>query len=242
LQTLFSRALVAAMFVAACAHTHAEFRPDEGRHPCDPSGPEVARYVEPADLDAWLLPDELALRGKCWKQPTSSPDFSVQDRVRNLSRALEAGFDCSGACRPMRAALPRLDESHDLEDETLQRECAAAAGKLGAAIRVGCQHVCLVERRKLAARAIFARVMAGLYAFARKPFGSGPDEFDGAVRNRWTAAKLPLPPRRFHLRVRTNQDTMSAEGTLYPGGPTLRLELTKTDTGCGASDWTVLPW
>jgi hypothetical protein len=234
----------ALLVLAACAHHHAEeassdYVPDSRReHPCDPKGAEVARYVEPAALERDLSPDELALRGECFDHHTESmyrprtPDELSMDLMRDV---LSGGRECTGVCAPMNKALPDLDDKHDLEDETLQRECTAAAAKLEAKIRGGCRHVCLVERRKLASKAIFARTMRGLFTFAR----GLPD--GGDARQAWTAANLPLPPRRFRLEIVPGKE-MRADGAFYSGGPPLRLRLVEGNAGCGQSQWTVDTW
>lgn len=226
-----------ALLLTACLHnTVAPTEPEE-HHPCDPRGADVARYAEPEELETALFTDERTLRGECRTEPVDARFDTVSETVTALTR--EVGSEtCTGACEPMRGALPVLDTTHDLEDNTLQRECTAATAKLGAELRAGCRHVCIVDRRRLASKAIFARVMSGLFAFAsRLPAANADDE---AVRRTWHDAGRPLPPKRFHLSA--DPTTMSADGTFYPGGPALKLRLMLGDAGCGRTSWTVLPW
>ncbi len=240
--------LVAVLALAACARGHAEVASDydpheERNHPCDPKGADVAQYAEPPALEHELFPDELALRGKCIDEPERRDmTRNARELAMDLTRdVLSSRRECDGICEPMRAALPELDEKHDLEDETLQRECTAAVGKLDARVRGGCRHVCLVDRRRLASKAIFARIMMGLYTFEAKVPAATYD--DAQVRRLWTEEKLPLPPRRFHLATTIGKlTTMTAEGAFYPGGPLLRLRLVEGDAGCGQSQWTVDKW
>ncbi len=237
------RRLAASLVLAACAHHDVESREPREQHPCDPKGADVARYADPEPLAHELFPDELALRGKCEEEP-SSRDMtrSAREVAPELTREVIAGRrSCDGVCEPMRASLPELGEKHDLEDETLQRECTAAVAKLDERVRGACRHVCLVDRRKLASKAIFARTMQGLDAFEDKLPSASAD--DAQVRRMWTDAKLALPPRRFHLATTVGESpTMSAEGAYYPGGPLLRLRLVRGNAGCGYSQWTVDTW
>jgi hypothetical protein len=83
--------------------------------------------------------------------------------------------------------------------------------------------------------AIFARTMLGLFSFEKQRPPLGAD-----AHKAWLAAKLPPLPKRFRLTV--EKDTMSADGTMYPGGPPLRLRLVEGDAGCGQSQWTVDRW
>ncbi len=227
----------------ACAHHDVEAREPEERHPCDPKGADVAQYQEPAELDGALFPDELALRGKC-DEERSQRDMtrSAQEVSRSLAReVLSDHRSCDGVCEPMRASLAPLDDKHDLEDETLQRECTTAVGKLAEKVRAGCRHVCLVDRRRLASKAPFARVMGGLDWFeAKLPANAAGD---AEVRAMWTRESLPLPPRRVHLAITSGEEhTMTAEGAFFPGGPPLRLRLVYGAAGCGLYQWTVDAW
>lgn len=229
----------AAIFIAlaACAHREAEAEYPREEHTCDPKGAEIAQYREQPDLERELFADEIELRGSC---PRTTHDVvwgidAIMDKVERESTTPE----CSGACQPMREALPAMDHAHDLEDETLQRECTIAVTKLDAKIRSGCRHVCLVERREQASKAIFVRVMRGLWAFREKLTKSkcGDEE----VRHMWRASGLPLPPKRFVLAT-TETPAMTAEGAFYPGGPHLRLQLLEEDAGCGQAQWGVNRW
>jgi hypothetical protein len=159
--------------------------------------------------------------------------------MEDVERESMTPADCSGACRPMREALPAIDRAHDLEDETLQRECTNAVTKLDAKIRAGCRHVCLVERREQASKSIFARVMRGLWAFDGKL--EKTKLADAEVRRMWTTAGVSLPPKRFVLGT-TDEPAMTAAGAFYPGGPQLRLKLSVQDAGCGATAWGVNTW
>jgi hypothetical protein len=166
-------------------------------------------------------------------------------RPREMADAVERQAhqrrSCSGVCEPFRAALPQLDDQHDLEDETFQRECTTAVAGIDAKVRGECRHVCLVERRLEGARLLFARVMRGLYTFESKLPNAA--QGDDGVRRSWTDAKLPLPPRRVRLATTIGAEpTMTAQGALYPGGPALRLRLARGDAGCGATEWTVERW
>jgi len=132
-------------------------------------------------------------------------------------------------------SLPPLGDAHDLEDETLQRECTVAVTKVDPKLQAQCRHICLVDRRELASMAIFARTMLGLWSFKdHRP----PQSAD--AHKTWLDAKLPPLPKRFRLTI--EKDTMSADGTMYPGGPPLRLRLTEGSAGCGQSEWTVDRW
>jgi hypothetical protein len=233
----------ALLALAACAHGHAEAREPEERHPCDPNGADVAQYQEPAELDDALFPDELALRGKCDEERSSRDTTRNPQEVSiNLARqVLSNRRTCDGVCEPMRSSLAPLDDKHDLEDETLQRECTTAVGKLDERVRAGCRHVCLVDRRRLASKALFARVMGGLFWFEAKLPGKAAG--DAEVRAMWTSESLPLPPRRVRLAITSGKEnTMTAEGAFFPGGPPMRLRLVYGDAGCGLYQWTVDAW
>ncbi len=228
--------------LVACARHDAEAEyPREERHPCDPKGADVARYEDPP-IDDELFPDELALRGKCDEQPmTRDMTRRVHETVDAVEAHARGHRSCSGVCEPFRAALPQLDDKHDLEDETFQSECTAAVAKLDANVRGGCRHVCLVERRLEGSRMLFARVMRGLDAFESKLPNVALG--DAEVRRMWSDEKLPPPPKRVRLATTIGADTaMTAEGTLYPSGPALRLRLARGDAGCGATEWTVDRW
>lgn len=208
------------------------------RHPCDPKGADIAQYWEQTGLDRELFPDEIALRGTCMRR--SAGVAWSHDRVADeVERESMTNVDCSGVCSPMNESLPTIDRAHDLEDETLQRECTAAVTKLDAPIRAGCRHVCLVERREQASKAIFARLMRGLASFEGKLQKTKLG--DAEVRRMWKDAQLPLPPKRFVLGT-TDTPTMTAAGAYYPGGPLLRLRLLEEDAGCDVTAWGVNRW
>ena len=237
------RSLALACVLVACGHHDAEYPREE--HQCDPKGADVAFYVDPPTIEGELFPDEVALRGRCIEPASRGIDMQ-----RNVSETVAMAEErargerlrtCDGACEPYRAALPAIDEKHDLEDETFQRECASAVASLDEKIRGGCRHVCLVERRHQGARVLFARVMRGLDAFEAKvpPRVLG----DAEVRRMWSDKTLALPPKRFRLTTTaTDPPMMSAEGTMYPGGPALRLRLLYGSAGCGLGQWTVDAW
>jgi hypothetical protein len=232
--------LVLVALVACGGHEAAHPNNDE-HHPCDPKGADVAQYQEPA-IDKDLFPDELTLRGKC-TEDTPSRDFTRNsfEAAQALEQQGTRHRSCNGVCEPFRAALPPLDEKHDLEDETFQRECTSAVGGLEEKVRGGCRHVCLVERRLQGSRTIFARTMRGLNAFEDKLPSAVLGDAD--VRRMWTEKTLALPPRRVRLATTIGADpSMTADGTLYPGGPALRLRLARGDAGCGLTQWSVDRW
>ena len=227
----------------ACAgHHDAEVeyprREEHDQHPCDPKGATNAQYHEQPDLQRELFPDEIALEGTCMR-PSHETVWDVDRIMSEVERESMATADCSGACQTMQEALPVLDRAHDLEDETLQRECTAAVKKLDAKTRAGCRHVCLVERREQASKAIFARVMRGLWAFDGKVQKTKLG--DAEVRHSWQVAGMSLPPKRFVLGT-TEEPAMTASGAFYPGGPSLRLKLSEQNAGCGATAWGVSTW
>jgi hypothetical protein len=209
------------------------------RHPCDPKGADIAQYWEQKPLERELFPDEIALRGTCMSR-SSEMTWGYDRIVDKVERESMMKADCSGACKPMNESLPQIDRAHDLEDETLQRECTAAVTKLDAPIRAGCRHVCLVQRREQASKAIFARVMRGLASFEGKLQKTKLG--DAEVRRMWKEAQLPLPPKRFVLGTTEAPETMTAEGAYYPGGPLLRLRLLEEDAGCDVTAWGVNRW
>jgi len=229
-------ALVALM--ACGSHPSAEADYPREPHPCDPKGADIAQYREQPDLERELFPDEIALRGTC--APSSHETEWGIDRIMDKVERESTGIpECSGVCEPMRQSLPALDRAHDLEDETLQRECTNAVTKLDAKIRSGCRHVCLVMRREQASKAIFARVMRGLWSFEGKLQKTKLG--DAEVRGMWLHAGLPLPPKRFVLGA-TETPTMTAAGAYYPGGPSLRLQLAEENAGCDQTAWGVNRW
>jgi len=236
------RRLALLALIACSSHHDAEVayprEQEHERHPCDPKGADIAQYREQPDLERELFPDEIALRGTC--TPLRHDTVCGIDRIMDqIEVDAMSAVECSGACAPMRESLPALDRAHDLEDETLQRECTAAVTKLDSKIRTGCRHVCLVQRREQASRAIFARVMRGLWAFNGKLTKAKLADAD--VRRMWKDAQLPLPPRRFVLGT-TDTPTMTAAGAYYPGGPPLRLQLAEEDAGCDVTAWGVDRW
>ena len=232
------RLALLALTMACGNHHDGEAEYPRERRPCDPKGADIAQYREQPELDRELLPDEIALRGTCSRRrlDTVFGIDRVMDQVESESMQPE---ECSGECHPMEQALPRIDPAHDLEDETLQRECTAAVTKLDEKIRSGCRHVCLVLRRERASKAIFARVMRGLWAFDGKLTKTKLG--DAEVRRMWRDARLPLPPKRFVLGT-TETPTMTAAGAYYSGGPMLRLQLLEEDAGCDVTAWGVNRW
>jgi hypothetical protein len=232
-------AFVLALTACGGHHEAADYPRDEHDN-CDPKGADVARWVEPS-LDDTLFPDEIALRGKCTEEAL------VRDYTRNpnelaaalQSQASDGHRSCDGVCEPFRAALSKLDDHHDLDDDTFQRECTLAVTKLDEKIRGGCRHVCLAERRLQGARMLFARVMRGLYAFEGKVAKIARSDAD--VRRMWSEQGVALPPKRVRLATTTSAE-MTAEGTLYPGGPALRLRLALMNAGCDQMEWSVERW
>ena len=228
---------VALVALVACGQHHdAEPEYPRAEHEnCDPKGATIAQYREQPDLERELFPDEIALRGTC-APPSHEFEWRIDAIMDKIERESLTRAECSGACEPMHESLPALDRAHDLEDETLQGECSKAVTKLDAKIRAGCRHVCLVERREQASKAIFARVMRGLWSFDHKLAKTKLG--DAEVRSMWRGAGVPLPPKRFVLGT-TETPTMTAAGAFYPGGPPLRLQLAEESAGCGETAWGV---
>jgi hypothetical protein len=232
------RLALVALMACGSHHEEAEYPPRQEQHDCDRKGAKIAQYTEQPDLQRELSPEEIALQGTCTR--TSHPtEWHIDRIIETVENESMTTADCSGACQPMRAALPALDRTHDLEDETLQRDCTAAATKLEAKIRAGCSHVCLVLRREQASKAIFVRVMRGLWAFNRKL--EKKKLGDAEVRHLWDVAGVSLPPRRFVLGT-TDEPAMTASGAYYLGGPSLRLKLSEQEAGCGDTAWGVNTW
>lgn len=209
---------------------------------CDPAG--VRRPWFPAALapiEHELFKNELAARGLCAR---SSANASIGDQPQALLEEVEreaAGPRCDGVCEPMRQKLAPLGEAHDLEDLTFQKECSAAAASLPKEAQPSCLRVCVVERRRLGAKAVWARLVRLLER-------SLPDQARGlalsSVRAALRQQGLGVPPSSIRLEVGGDEAEphVRAEGWLYPGGPRVRLRTALMSAGCGLMAWGVTTW
>ncbi len=209
---------------------------------CDPAGVQPPWFDEtevPIELE--LFKDEVASRGVCTSE---SGVVRFNDQVQSMLEASEqqsASLRCSGVCEPMHQKLSPLGETHDLEDRTFQKECSAATSALPVDARSGCQRVCVVERRRLSAKAVWARTLRLL----ERTLPYQGHAFD------LKAAKATLkeqgwgaPPSSIRFDVVGENATrhVRAEGWLYPGGRQLRLKTAQLSAGCGLVAWGVTTW
>lgn len=203
---------------------------------CDPAGvvpPEFPQTEVPIERE--LFKDELAARGVCPVLPVRQ-DFSNGSDVL-LQTALQHSLDlrCDGVCEPMRAKLAPFDEAHDLEDLTFQKECRAATKGLPAP----CLRVCVVERRRLGARAVFGRTRRMLELAL--PYQAKP--LDPAHPRPALNGAQPAPSSiRFDVVGEKSERHVRADGWLYPGGPRLRLQTALMSAGCGHMAWGLTTW
>lgn len=208
---------------------------------CDPSGVPFPRPPGEIPIENELFKDELAARGTC--RVESVPGLGV-DELRDLIDSVSqesSRTTCTGVCEPMRKKLVPLGEAHDLEDLTFQRECGVATAGLPPAAREPCLRVCVVERRRVGAKAVWARTVRLLQrAF---PHAEAPGD-PAAAREVLSQQRLGVPPSSIRVEAMTQEKDrpVRAEGWLYPGGGLLRLRTSLMSAGCGASAWGVRSW
>ncbi|MER2561211.1 MAG: hypothetical protein ABTQ32_10845 [Myxococcaceae bacterium] len=210
--------------------------------PCDPHGvmpPPFPEAEVPIELE--LFKDEVAARGVCTSE---AGVVRFNDDVRSMLEASEqqsASLRCSGVCEPMHKKLSPLGETHDLEDLTFQKECGAAMSALTAEARPGCLRVCVVERRRMAAKAVWARTLRVLDR--TQPYQGNAFDPKGAMA--WLKAQgwgAPPSSIRFEAVGQKAERHVRAEGWLYPGGRRLRLKTAQMSAGCGLMAWGVTTW
>lgn len=203
---------------------------------CDPAGivpPPFSEAEVPIELE--LFKDELAARGVCAAQAGGDQYARGYDVLLRTVERQSVELRCNGLCEPMRQKLVPLDEAHDLEDLTFQKECRAATKGLPAP----CLRVCVVERRRVGARAVFGRTRRMLEL--SMPYQRPPLD----PKNPRPALNGALPaPSSIRLEVVGEKDErhVRADGWLYPGGPRLRLQTTLMSAGCGQMAWGVTTW
>lgn len=203
---------------------------------CDPSGvmpPPFPQTEVPIELE--LFKDELAARGVCPALYASEDSSRGYDVLLQTAEKQSRDLHCNGVCEPMRAKLAPFDEAHDLEDLTFQKECRAATKGLPSP----CLRVCVVERRRLGARAVFGRTRRMLELSL--PYRGQPLD----PKNPRAALKgaQPAPSSiQFDVVGEKNERHVRADGWLYPGGPRLRLQTALMSAGCGQMAWAVTPW
>jgi hypothetical protein len=119
----------------------------------------------------------------------------------------------SNRCDPVRAALRPIDDAHDLEDETLIKDCDDASARADEAVRLACRAGCWAERRHTAEIAAWSRALKGVAAWnsnAKRTdllelerscpaMKTPPHTKDALGRALWMCAHLPLPPKRFEI-------------------------------------------
>jgi hypothetical protein len=163
----------------------------------------------------------------------------------------------SSRCDPVRAALRPIDDTHDLEDATLSKECNEASARVDEGLRSSCRAGCWAERRHTAELAAWSRALKGVAAWDPKRIDmlalerscptmkTPPMTKDALGRALWMCAHLPLPPKRFHIgyqkRYRNGQpfgfDTMSV--TLYDDEERHMREITYEECGGSGSRWAI---
>jgi hypothetical protein len=188
---------------------------------CDPSEPPPV--IPPAEIPISfeLFKDELTARGKCTSGQGTLVDGTEDQR----------SLRCDGVCQPMRQRLAPLDGAHDLEDQTFQNECEAAILAVPKPSQPNCLQVCIVERRRTAAKLVFDRTLRVLN---RKLGGSQPP-FDTKTLGPTFVGGSGSPPSSIRFRVLTLGSGVVAEGSLYPGGPRLRVSTYEHD--CQPRPW-----
>lgn len=205
---------------------------------CDPHGvmpPQFPEAEVPIELE--LFKDELAARGQCSPGAPGSPYETDLQKLLEDARRQSADLRCSGVCEPMRKKLTPLDEAHDLEDATFQKECRVATKGLAEP----CLRVCVVERRRLGARAVFGRARRMLelaMPYQRPPL----DPKNPQATLKPLGAGAPPSSIRFDVVGEKNERHVRADGWLYPGGPRLRLQSALMSAGCGHMAWGVTTW
>lgn len=176
---------------------------------CDPPNPPPITPPAEIPISLELFQDELSARGKC-----TSGQGTVVDGTED-----QRSLRCDGVCQPMRQSLAPLDEAHDLEDQTFQNECEAAIRAVPKQSQPNCLQVCIVERRRTAAKMVFDRTIRVLY----RTLGGSPP-FDTKMLGPTLVKGPGSPPSSIRFRVVTLIGPgVVAEGSLYPGGPRLRL-------------------
>jgi hypothetical protein len=123
----------------------------------------------------------------------------------------------SARCDPVRAALRPLDDAHDLEPETLQKECDAASSTADASIRLACRAGCFAERAHRADLLGWTRALKGVAAFDPKRVDFLKLEASCAAKDAravWTCAGLPLPPKRFQLGYQERWENVYGHGPM----------------------------
>jgi hypothetical protein len=208
---------------------------------CDPRGPVQPEFRGlSVPLDRELFPDELAARGVC-SAPTPSTSFQTDLATLLANAEREGTIACDGACEPMRKRLVPLDDNHDLEDTTFQKECATASSGLRGSLKDTCLRVCVVERRRASAPITFLRTVRVLDLTLpwRRPTGLDTD-----IRKWLGQQRVAGPPStiRFEVSGPDDERSVRADGWLYPGGPRLRLVTQLAGAGCGRSAWGIVRW
>jgi hypothetical protein len=167
-------------------------------------------------------------RAKCEYLLEASLDpatYVTEDPRASLFSDDRATWD-SARCDPVRAALRPLDDAHDLEPDTLQRECDATSSNADPSIRIACRAGCFAERTHRAELLSWTRALKGVVAFDPKrvdflkleascaAMSSPPQLQDGLARALWTCAGLPLPPKRFRLGFQERWENVYGQGAM----------------------------
>ena len=209
---------------------------------CDPAGVQPPWFDEtevPIELE--LFKDEVAARGVCTSE---SGVVRFNDQVQSMLEASQqqsASLRCSGVCEPMHQKLSPLGEAHDLEDLTFQKECGAASSAVPADARPVCLRVCVIERRRMAAKAVWARTLR-LLERTQPHQGFAFDPKAAAAALKFDGLSTPPSSIRFSVVGRDRDRHVRAEGWLYPGGRQLRLKTAQQWAGCGLMAWGVTTW
>lgn len=203
---------------------------------CDPAGvvpPPFPEAEVPIELE--LFKDELAARGVCGALYATEQYARGYEVLLRTAERQSLDLRCNGVCEPMRQKLGPLDETHDLEDLTFQKECRAATKGLPAP----CLRVCVVERRRVGARAVFGRTQRMLELSL--PYRGQP--LDPKNPRAALNGAQPAPSSvRFDVVGEKNERHVRADGWLYPGGPRVRLQTALMSAGCGQQAWGVTTW